>query len=313
MRSEKTELILKGKEAALSAVQVYNNPLTNFKTESFIVLFVIAWTYILHAFYREKGIDYRFYTIPNLRKKFVKNPDGTIKYWDLSECLSGLKCPVDDDTKNNLKFLIGLRNQIEHKKACGLDSYLSGRYQACALNFNFYLKKLFGEKYSLDSCLALSLQFAELDYAQAQVIKDKEKLISPTIQSYIAKFDNNLSDNEIKSERFSYRLLFVKVGAKRKGQADRVIEFIDPKSPIAKNVAKEYWVKEDREKPKYRASDVVEEIKKLGYKNFGMYQHTQLWKKFDAKNPSDGYGVEVGTYWYWYEKWIEFIITKISN
>ena len=307
------ELILKAREAALSAVQIYNNPLTNFKTESFIVLFVIAWTFILHAFYREKGVDYRFYTIPNMRKKFIKNPDGTIKYWDLSRCLSDLKCPIDDDTKNNLKFLIGLRNQIEHKKAQGLDSYLSGRYQACALNFNFYLKKLFREKHSLDDCLALSLQFAELDYTQAQVIKNKEKLISKAIQNYIAKFDNNLSDNEIKNERFSYRLLFVKVGAKRKGQADRVIEFIDPKSPMAKNVAKEYWVKEDREKPKFLPSIVVRTIKEKGYENFSITQHTRLWQKYDGKESSKGFGTQVATTWYWYENWIDFILTKLSK
>lgn len=36
-------------------------------------------------------------------------------------------------------------------------------------------------------------------------------------------------------------------------------------------------------------------------------------KKFDAKNPSNGYGVEVDTYWYWYDKWIAFVITKISK
>jgi hypothetical protein len=37
----------------------------------------------------------------------------------------------------------------------------------------------------------------------------------------------------------------VKVLAKRKGQADRVIEFIDPKSELAKNISKDYWVKEE--------------------------------------------------------------------
>jgi hypothetical protein len=155
--SEKVDLILKAREAALSAVQIYNNPLTAFKMESFIVLFMIAWTYLLHAYYRSKGIDYRYFTIPNKRKKFVRNPDGSIKYWDLMECISNSRCPLDNHTINNLKFLIGLRNQIEHKKALGLDSYLSGRYQACALNFNAYLKKLHGRKHSLDNHLALSL------------------------------------------------------------------------------------------------------------------------------------------------------------
>jgi Domain of unknown function (DUF3644) len=108
---------------------------------------------------------------------------------------------------------------VEHKRAVGLDSYLSARYQACALNFNSYLKRLHGEKFGLDHSLALSLQFAELDYAQAQVIKDKENLIPPNIMSYIATFDARLSNDEIESERFAYRLLFTRVTAKRHGQA----------------------------------------------------------------------------------------------
>jgi len=54
--SEKIDLILKSREAALSAVQIYNNPFTAFKSESFIVLFIIAWTYLLHAYYRGKKL-----------------------------------------------------------------------------------------------------------------------------------------------------------------------------------------------------------------------------------------------------------------
>ena len=41
----------------LAAVQVFNNPLTTFKTESFIVLSMIAWTYVLHAYYRKGRIE----------------------------------------------------------------------------------------------------------------------------------------------------------------------------------------------------------------------------------------------------------------
>ena len=53
-------------------------------------------------------------------------------YWDLTECVSKDACPLDANTKNNLRFLIGLRHQVEHKKADGLDSYLSARHQARA-------------------------------------------------------------------------------------------------------------------------------------------------------------------------------------
>ena len=38
------ELLLKSREAALNAVQTFNNPLTTFKAETFIVLITIAWT-----------------------------------------------------------------------------------------------------------------------------------------------------------------------------------------------------------------------------------------------------------------------------
>jgi hypothetical protein len=310
--SERRELILKSREAALSAVQVYNNPLTGFKTESFIVLFVIAWTYLLHAYYRAHEIEYRYYVAAKTRKRFVKNPDGSIKYWDLKECMSQSDCPLDRDTTNNLLFLIGLRNQIEHKKATGLDSYLSARYQACALNYNHYLKKLFGEKYSMDNNLALSLQFAQLDYHQAQVLKDKAALIPKSVQTYIAAFDDTLTEEELNSERFAYRLLFTKVLAKRKGQADRVIEFIDPDSELAKTIAKEYWVKEDREKPKFLRKDVLKLVREAGFPGFGPSEHTSLWKEYDAKDPSKGYGWSVCGIWYWYQKWVDFIIECLA-
>jgi hypothetical protein len=60
IHSERSDLIEKAREAMLSAVQTYNNPLIGFKTESFIVLGSIAWTYLLHAHYRSKKIDYRY-------------------------------------------------------------------------------------------------------------------------------------------------------------------------------------------------------------------------------------------------------------
>lgn len=311
--SEKRDLINKAREAMLSAVQIYNNPLITFKTESFIVLSIIAWTYLLHAYFRSKGIDYRYFTRVGSRKRYIRNPDGSIKYWDLKECISKSSCPLDKNTINNIEFLIGLRNQVEHKKADGLDSYLSARYQACALNFNFYLKKLHGERHGLDHNLALSLQFAELDYSQAKTIKDKEGLIPAEVMSYVSGFDNRLSTPEVENERFAYRLLFTKVVAKRKGQADRVIEFIDPKSEFAKTISKEYWIKEETEKPKLSATQVIQKVQRAGFKDFAMHKHTLFWKEHDGKNPSKGFGTNVVKTWYWYENWVTFILNELSK
>jgi hypothetical protein len=68
-RSKKFDLIEKSQEAMMSAVQIYNNPLIKFKSESYIVLVVIAWTYLLHAYYHEQKIDYRHYRMQGKKKK----------------------------------------------------------------------------------------------------------------------------------------------------------------------------------------------------------------------------------------------------
>jgi hypothetical protein len=267
----------------------------------------------LHAYYRKKKIEYRYFKLVKGRRRRFERLNGSYKYWDLAKCISIETCPLDRHTKNNLKFLIGLRNQIEHKKAVGLNSYFSARYQACALNYNYYLKKLHGVVHSLDKKLALSLQFAELDYSQAEAIKDKEEKIPSYIRNYVADFEKDLAEDDIKNERFAYRLLFTKVTAKRKGQADRVIRFLSSNDPMAKNIEKQYWVKEDREKPKYSATQVITNIQKRGFPKFKMHKHTQFWKKYDGKNPKKGFGAKVVRYWCWYQNWIDFVYEKLSK
>ena len=58
--SFKIQLIKKSRESALSAVQIFNNPNILFKSETYIVLMIIAWTYLLHAYFKDKKIDYRY-------------------------------------------------------------------------------------------------------------------------------------------------------------------------------------------------------------------------------------------------------------
>ncbi|MFI5181189.1 MAG: DUF3644 domain-containing protein [Thermoanaerobaculia bacterium] len=48
--SVRTALIAKAREAAIAAIRSYNDPSTQFKSETYIVLMIIAWTYLLHAY-----------------------------------------------------------------------------------------------------------------------------------------------------------------------------------------------------------------------------------------------------------------------
>jgi hypothetical protein len=301
--SVKRQLLAQAQEAALCAIKVFNDPLVRFKSETFIVLMVIAWTYLLHAYYRSKGIDYCYFRKAARNRIYDKTKSGAKKHWELERCLNDENCPIDQVTQKNLRFLIGLRHEIEHHMSSPVDDYLSARYQACTVNFNEYIKKLFGEVYGLDRYLAYSIQLAKLDEEQ---LKLGAVAMPPSLVKYIDDFDKSLTEEEYNDSRFSYRLLFVKKLVNRPGQADRVIEFIDPNSDLAKNISEEYWVKKEVERLKYRAKDIVAEINKAGFMRFRINpEHVQMWKSEDAKNPAKGYGVEVRGLWYWYESWLK--------
>jgi len=310
--SIKTELIKKSRESALAAVQIFNNPNIMFKSETYIVLIIIAWTYLLHAYYRNNKIDYRYFEEKNGRKKYDKTKRGATKYWELERCLNEDKCPVDKDTANNLRFLIGLRHEIEHQMTTQIDDYLSARFQACCLNYNQYIKQFFGDLYGVDRHLSFSLQFSSISDEQLSLLSDRNDLPAH-IQRYIDGFDGQLTEQEYNSPKYAYRVLFVAKTANTKGQADRVIEFVRADSPLAERVNAQYIITKETEKPKYLAKQIKKLMNDEGFKKFNLHHHTQLWKNEDAKNPGKGYGVVVANTWYWYERWVNFVRTHCNQ
>lgn len=304
MFSVTTELLTKSREAALAAVQIFNSPLITFKSEIFVVLTNIAWTYLLHAYYRKEKIEYRYFKQTGKKRVFDKTKSGAHKHWELERCLNEQQSPLDRDTTNNLRFLIGIRHEIEHQMTSRLDSSLSAKFQACCLNYNEYIKKLFGEQYGIDKHLAFSLQFSSISREQAAALPSPEKM-PYHIREFIDGFDGNLSEEEFNSPRFAYRVLFVAKTANKKGQADQVIEFVKADSPLAQDVNKAYTVIKETERPKHLPSGIVKSMKEQGYPSFTMHNHTTLWQEADAKAAGKGFGVLVQKTWYWYDSWVE--------
>ena len=304
VKSIKKELLIKAREAILSAVQIYNNPQTLFKAESFITLSIIGWTYLLHAYYRGVRVDYRYFSVVGKRKKFDKTRGGALRFWGLEKCLDYSECPIDPETKSNLKFLIGIRHEIEHQMTKRIDEYISAKLQACAINFDYYICELFGEKYNLHDKLSLAIQFSPLSPQQGKALLNNS-FITSNVKNFISDFENNISDTTLESSRYSYRVIFTRVNTNRKGQADQVVEFVPADSPYAKELVKSYAVIKETEKKKYLPSEIVKLMKEKGYKKFSMHKHTCLWQSKDAKNEKNKYGTIVCKKWYWYDSWLE--------
>ena len=305
--SVKDELLKKSREAALAAVQIFNNPNIGFKSESYVVLMIIAWTYLLHAYYRKQHIEYRYYEQRGKRRKFDTTKNGAHKYWELERCINETLSPIDTDTANNLRFLIGLRHEIEHQMTTRIDDILSARFQACCLNYNEYIKTLFNEKLGIEKHLSFSLQFSTISTEQKEMLVDHPELPA-NIQGYIRNFDENLSEDEFSNPHYAYRILFVPKTANRKGQADRVIEFVKSDSELAKTINKEYAVIKETEKRKYLPGQIVDIMKEEGFVKFAIHYHTLLWQGKNAKDENKGYGCLVANnQWHWYERWVEVV------
>lgn len=304
VKSVKNELIAKARESMLCAVQIFNNPNMLFKSESFVVLAIIAWTYLLHAYYRGLKIDYRYYKKSGIRKTYDKTKNGADKYWELERCLDCSDCPIDKVTKDNLKFLIGLRHEIEHQMTTRIDDYLSARFQACCLNFNHYTKELFGSDMGIDKHLSVSLQFSSISEPEVKQLQQYTDL-PRNISSYITNFDDSISEEEFNDPRYAYRVLFIPKTANSKGQADKVIEFIPANSPEAIGLNKELLLIKEIDRKKYSAGEIVKKMQDIGFTKFNMYQFVQLWKSMDGKNPAKGYGTLVSKTWYWYQSWMD--------
>jgi hypothetical protein len=298
-------LIAQSQDAALTGVQVFNNPQIKFKSETFIVLMNIAWTYLLHAHYRRSKVEYRYYRKQGKRRRFERTDDGGFRYWELSKCLSARESPLDNETRKNLEFLLGLRDEITHHMSPAIDQFVSARFQACCLNYNQYLKTLFGEQHGIDRHLGYSLQFQSLSREQLAVPTEAD--LPPSVRSFIARFDDDLTADELNSERFAFRMLFVPKLVGKPGQADEVIEFLKPDSDIAQSINRDYIAFKEVERPKYLPGQIVRLMNEEGHRWFTMHSHTELWKSLDAKDAAKGYGVDVAGAWYWYSRWVEVV------
>ena len=115
------ELLIKAREAMIAAVHIFNSAGLHFRAELFIVTAVIAWTYLLHAFLRREGVDYRYYRTVKGVRTVEKTKNDADKYWELGKCLRSNRCPVARGVKQNLEFLLTLRHEIEHRSTTRID------------------------------------------------------------------------------------------------------------------------------------------------------------------------------------------------
>jgi len=317
VHSVKDELLKKSQEAALAAIQIFNNPLVTFKSESFIVLMNIAWTYLLHAYYREQGIDYRYYTKKSKRKKYYTTVHGAHKHWELEKCLDEKSCPLDAPVTDNLRFLIGIRHEIEHQMTSRIDGFISAKFQACCINYNENIKKYFGESNGLDKTVPVALQLFGFGETQIDQLKNLDG-VPKNLTEFVSDYESGLDSKN--DPRYSYRVIYVRDNVNHEGQADMAYRFLDEKSADGKQIHN--ILVKNVTKKKLSESEVIEIIKHNGFPRFSRSSHQTFWKKrwptatmrnsnANAKNYGE---LIMKNIWMWYEdSWLPEVMQFCEN
>ena len=302
LRQGKAKTILESSlNSAFTAVETYNRPRTQFRIENYIILMIIAWTKLFHAYFQVIIGERYFYKERNGRYKLV---DGEKKAWELTECIKKYQSisrrnKLTKATIANLKFFIGIRNKIEHRHwdSTTLDILLFGECQSLRYNYENLIVSLFGEEYSLNTSLAYALQFSHL--RASEQLKAQRELLSKDmkdIKKYIDKYKTHLSDEIYNSQEYSVKLLQIpKVSNTNRSELS--IEFVNWNSLMEEDrekyekltaIIKDKIIKQPVSNANLlRPKAVIHAIKDKTGIEINLNNHTSLWKAFNVRPDSD--------------------------
>lgn len=298
LRQGKAKTILDNSiNSAITAVETYNRPRTKFRIENYIILMVIAWTKLFHAYFQTTIGERYFYKEKNGRYKKI---DGEKKAWELKECIKQYqknagRDKLSDGVVANLNFFIGIRNKIEHRywDSSTLDILLFGECQSLLYNYENLLVELFGNDYSLNTSLAYALQFSQIR-ANEQLTAQRELLSKDMqdIKKYIDKYKTDLPQEVYDSQEYSIKLLQIPKISNTK-RSDLAVEFVnwntiseEDKENYNKVTAiiKDKIVKHNVSNANMlRPIDVRNAVREKTGVEISQSNHTDLWKAFSVR------------------------------
>ena len=315
------KLVDKSKEFALIGVSNYNNPLLKLKTHSFIVNITIAYTSLFHAIFEKNNVEY-----------FHKDRDGKViiidsesKSFELIKCCQTYWKDTQSPIKSNIEFLISLRNKIEHRSLPALDLYVEGECQAAITNYENLIVKEFGEKHSLGTSLAISMQLSTFsEKNRIKTLKELQTNNYSVVKNFIDKYRDNLDDEILSSQEYRISVFLVPKLGNHAKSADMCVEFVKQEC-LTKEQLKEYEkaivLIKSKKNPYILKPGKVTKLVKCEIPLFSIYLHTKCWKYYKArprnnklnhKNEYCGWAEGFDGYLYT-QYWVDFLIKQLQK
>lgn len=212
---------------ARSAVAIFNNNTLLARSQIFIVLMVVAWTYLAHARLRKEGIE-------PIYKDNTGDPvliDGKPKHWELSYRITRPELALSDGEKNNLRFITLLRNEIEHRSTEDINDEVQSKLQANALNFVRVARASFGRRFDLSRDFSFAIQLQALKAKQTSPLKSSKGL-SKSVAAVNALVEKEMSSAQFNDPEYAFRVYVVPKVVNNEKKSDQAVIF----SPVGSSV-----------------------------------------------------------------------------
>jgi hypothetical protein len=291
---EVSKQVYKSSEIMKAAIAIYNNNMMVSRSETFIVLAVIAWTYALHSYFRKNSIE-PVYLDPNGTVVVV---DGRPKLWELSACLNKVDGALTEGEKRNIRYLIAIRNEVEHRSCEDINEGVQSKLQANVLNFLKFVKTKFGNKFDFSQDLAFAIQLQALTLKSPSLSKNNG-IAAKSVAAVNAALEEQLSPDEYNDPDYAFRVYVVPKVTNNSKKMDQAVSY----NPVGSDV--EIAIKHV-ERPKFRQSDAITALLADGVP-VSTYTFQKAWKKHDLKAPGRGFAIELGNQWFWYQEGIDAI------
>ena len=286
---EEFRLLAKSRESALAGIRAYNDPLAGFRSETFILLMVIAWNSLFQAILEVAHVDY--YARDGDGHQVVINGRPKVKEtWELVQL--ALPEPERAAMRANLDFFLGLRHRIAHRYLPALDIAIVSEAQAMLLNFEKVIVEHFGEESALGDRLTVPLQLSGFrDRDRMRSLKQAQAQLPTDVHDFLCRHRQEVPEHVLRNPEYALQVFFVPVTANRERSADAIVRFIPPgeiSQELSEELARLAVVPKPRQVPVasgdlFRPSEVVNLVKERLPFRFTTDTHQRVWKFYKVR------------------------------
>lgn len=279
--------LLHARDAFLSGLRVWNDPLARFRTGAFSLLFVTAWNSIAIAMLQKDEAEWR---------KLDADGEPCLAHGaeqaEETMVLIGRVFPGSGHhgLRENLQVWVDLRNAVAHRHLPALDVSVIPHAQAGLLNFENAVVEVFGPEFGLGETLSVPLQLS--GFRDPGVLKSGKILqasLPVDVQAILSRAD--ASPELLADPTFTLRVAFLPTVPASGRSPDAVAYFVKPGEVPDElgEMINQYIVLPKvgmTARPNLRAGQVTAEVERRTGFRFRHHHHVEASRRLRVRSPS---------------------------